>query len=225
MGGGYTLTGVNPPYYKSMATSMKGLLKGLRYITQIFDEEKEEEMQIGLPTDVKHVAHIGSDGPATNTPSWMNDFKPQENEQVQVVSRGNSNKYNNPQEMNQSGAAGLKELLPPNTNEKQKQKTRRKSGHSGSGSSDGSRSRHNRSKHGSMDSSSDQEPSVRSRRRGGGSKDTEGSSNHDGSAPPRKGTSRPRKLKGSIGGEGSVKNSSKGKPESSVDDTCNDIII
>ncbi|KAF8092545.1 hypothetical protein N665_0411s0005 [Sinapis alba] len=217
-----------------MATTMKGLLKGLRYITQIFDEEKEEEMQIGLPTDVKHVAHIGSDGPAANTPSWMNDFKPQEHEQGQVVSRGNSNKYNNPQEMNQSGE-GLKELLPPNTNEKQKQKKGRKQGHNGSSaSSDGSvkQSRHNRSKHGSMDSSSDQEPSVRSRRRGGGgsSKDTEGSSNQiipDGSAPPRKGTSRPRKLKASIGGgEGSVKKSSKGKPESSVDDiTCNDIII
>ncbi|CAF2095876.1 unnamed protein product [Brassica rapa subsp. trilocularis] len=163
----------------------------------------------------------------------MNDFKPQEHEQGQVVSRGNSNKYN-PQEMNQSGA-GLKELLPPNTNEKQKQKTRRKPGsaaspnhNGGSASSDGSvkQSRHNRSKHGSMDSSlSDQEPSVRSRRRGGGgsSKDTEGSSNliiPDGSAPPRKATSRPRKLKGSIGGEGSVKKSSKG----TVDDTCNDII-
>lgn len=78
-------------------------------------------MQIGFPTDVKHVAHIGSDGPAANTPSWvryvhtffffciivckliiiilalktqMNDFKPQENENAQVVSRGNSNKYN-----------------------------------------------------------------------------------------------------------------------------------
>ena len=29
----------------------------------IADEEKEEEMQIGFPTDVKHVAHIGNDGP------------------------------------------------------------------------------------------------------------------------------------------------------------------
>lgn len=137
-----------------MATTMKGLLKGLRYITQIFgkfstepkkkkkqeienlccvpcvishsiaDEEKEQEMQIGFPTDVKHVAHIGSDGPATSTPSWvrsyksyvfsnkpiricthsnhyldknpqMNDFKPQEqHDKGQVVSRGNSNKYN-----------------------------------------------------------------------------------------------------------------------------------
>ncbi|WOL19304.1 CRIB domain-containing protein RIC7-like [Canna indica] len=56
---------------------MKGLLKGLRYISQIFDkeeEESEEEMQIGYPTDVKHVAHIGWDGPASNSPSWMTEF-------------------------------------------------------------------------------------------------------------------------------------------------------
>ncbi|XP_061361297.1 CRIB domain-containing protein RIC7-like [Gastrolobium bilobum] len=52
-----------------MSTKVKGLLKGLRYISQIFDE-KEEEIQIGLPTDVKHVAHIGSDDPSANAPSW-----------------------------------------------------------------------------------------------------------------------------------------------------------
>ncbi|XP_059433540.1 CRIB domain-containing protein RIC7 [Corylus avellana] len=54
---------------------MKGLLKGLRYISQIFDNDKEPEMQIGYPTDVKHVAHIGWDGPSVNSPSWMNEFK------------------------------------------------------------------------------------------------------------------------------------------------------
>ncbi|KAI3931190.1 hypothetical protein MKW92_020807 [Papaver armeniacum] len=62
-----------------MTTKMKGLLKGLRYISQIFEkedeEEEEEEMQIGFPTDVKHVAHIGWDGPAVSSPSWMNEFK------------------------------------------------------------------------------------------------------------------------------------------------------
>ncbi|EYU17932.1 hypothetical protein ABFS82_14G206100 [Erythranthe guttata] len=57
-----------------MTNKMKGLLKGLRYISQIFDEEKEQEMQIGLPTDVKHVAHIGWDGPAADSPGWMNDI-------------------------------------------------------------------------------------------------------------------------------------------------------
>lgn len=36
------------------------------------ESEKEEEMQIGLPTDVKHVAHIGNDGSSSsNTPSWV----------------------------------------------------------------------------------------------------------------------------------------------------------
>uniref|UniRef100_A0A7N0UIF3 CRIB domain-containing protein n=1 Tax=Kalanchoe fedtschenkoi TaxID=63787 RepID=A0A7N0UIF3_KALFE len=59
-----------------MTTKMKGLLKGLRYISQIFDEDKEPEMQIGFPTDVKHVAHIGCDGPSVNSPSWMDSFKP-----------------------------------------------------------------------------------------------------------------------------------------------------
>lgn len=90
---------------------MKGVLKGLRYISQIFgmnsidfflkkkkkesyrnfpwifkivssysleniaDTEKEPEMQIGLPTDVKHVAHIGFDGPAVNSPSWVMKFR------------------------------------------------------------------------------------------------------------------------------------------------------
>ncbi|KAJ8527213.1 hypothetical protein K7X08_029690 [Anisodus acutangulus] len=38
------------------------------------DEEKEKEIQIGLPTDVKHVAHIGWDGPSTDNPSWMKEF-------------------------------------------------------------------------------------------------------------------------------------------------------
>ncbi|KAL1188860.1 CRIB domain-containing protein RIC8 [Cardamine amara subsp. amara] len=56
---------------------MKSLFKGLRYISQMFENEKEPEMQIGTPTDVKHVAHIGWDGGSVNqnAPSWMNDFK------------------------------------------------------------------------------------------------------------------------------------------------------
>lgn len=193
----------------------------------------------------------------------MNDFKPQEHDKGQVVSRGNSNKYN-PQGyflfclflmqksewfeeltfistgMNQLGA-GLKELLPLSINEKPKQKTRRKAGGAASPNRNGSpprrssgnaassdesskHSRHHRSAHGSMDSSNDQEPSVR-RRRGGIPVPDKEVSNHlpDGSAPPRKATSRPRKLKGSAGGEASMKKSSKGKPEDSGD-TCNDII-
>ena len=34
---------------------------------------KEHEMEIGYPTDVKHVAHIGWDSAAGNaSPSWVN---------------------------------------------------------------------------------------------------------------------------------------------------------
>ncbi|CAO2821622.1 unnamed protein product [Amaranthus hypochondriacus] len=57
-----------------MSMKMKGLLRGLRYISTIFDEEQEQEMQIGFPTDVKHVAHIGWDGPTANSPSWISSF-------------------------------------------------------------------------------------------------------------------------------------------------------
>nr|XP_043610400.1 CRIB domain-containing protein RIC7-like [Erigeron canadensis] len=53
---------------------VKGLLKGLRYISQVFDEDKKQEIQIGAPTDVKHVAHIGCDGPSEDSPSWMREF-------------------------------------------------------------------------------------------------------------------------------------------------------
>ncbi|XP_027367603.1 CRIB domain-containing protein RIC1 [Abrus precatorius] len=54
---------------------MKGLLKGLRYISQIFDEEGEKEIQIGFPTDVKHLAHIGCEDAKATPPSWMTEFK------------------------------------------------------------------------------------------------------------------------------------------------------
>lgn len=39
----------------------------------IVESGKEEEIQIGNPTDVKHVAHIGWDGPSADAsaPSWV----------------------------------------------------------------------------------------------------------------------------------------------------------
>lgn len=58
-----------------MTIKIKGIYKGFRYITQIF-VVKEREMEIGFPTDVKHVAHIGWDGQSGScAPSWMNEFK------------------------------------------------------------------------------------------------------------------------------------------------------
>ncbi|KAJ4894382.1 CRIB domain-containing protein RIC5 [Raphanus sativus] len=64
---------------------MKGFLKGLRYIARIFEDAKEPEIQIGEPTDVKHVAHIGWEGPSATTPSWMHEYKSPD-------SKGSSNK-------------------------------------------------------------------------------------------------------------------------------------
>ncbi|KAL3519513.1 hypothetical protein ACH5RR_017662 [Cinchona calisaya] len=58
-----------------MGTKMKGICKGFnKYISQIF-VVKEREMEIGYPTDVKHVAHIGWDGHSGTAPSWMKEFK------------------------------------------------------------------------------------------------------------------------------------------------------
>ncbi|ESQ36479.1 hypothetical protein EUTSA_v10008832mg [Eutrema salsugineum] len=192
-----------------MTASVKGFFKGLRYITQIFDEDKDHDMQIGFPTDVKHVAHIGSDGPAANLPSWMSDFKPQENENGQVVTRGDAN------DTPIGEGVGLQELLPPPEKPKQKKKTRRKSETASQNGSPPRRSsnvsssdllpkqsrRHHRSRHGSIDSSND--PSVR-RRRVLSVNDMEGPLS-DSSAPQRKSTSRHRKVKGSGGGEQSMK--------------------
>ncbi|XP_024974536.1 CRIB domain-containing protein RIC7-like isoform X2 [Cynara cardunculus var. scolymus] len=69
------------PRIKSITFSMmgthkvKGLLKGLRYISQVFDDDsKNQEIQIGAPTDVKHLAHVGCDGPVQDSPSWMREF-------------------------------------------------------------------------------------------------------------------------------------------------------
>ncbi|RWV92014.1 hypothetical protein BHE74_00012045 [Ensete ventricosum] len=57
-----------------MACKMKGLLKGIKYITHIF-VHKEHEMEIGYPTDAKHVAHIGFDNPFWNIVMQMDEFK------------------------------------------------------------------------------------------------------------------------------------------------------
>lgn len=58
-----------------MGTRIKGIYKGFKHtLSQIF-VVKEREMEIGYPTDVKHLAHIGWDGPSGNAPTWMSEFK------------------------------------------------------------------------------------------------------------------------------------------------------
>lgn len=159
----------------------------------------------------------------------MSDFKPQEHENGQVVSRGDANN-------NQIGeGVGLQELLPPPEKPKHK-KTRRKSETLSQNGSPPRRSsnvsssdmlpkhsrRHHRSRHGSMDSSND--PSVRRRRVVSVTADMEGSYPLSDSSAPRKSTSRHRKLKGSAGGELSMRKT-RPKPENSIVqsvDKCND---
>ncbi|KAB2061919.1 hypothetical protein ES319_A10G119100v1 [Gossypium barbadense] len=100
---------------------MKGLLRGLKYISQIFEDEKEPEMQIGNPTDVKHVAHIGMDGPSANKPSWMDEFN----------SEFSSTPVNGNQQL-KPPPAGNQDSLPPTSNEKQKKSRRKQSASIGS---------------------------------------------------------------------------------------------
>ncbi|OIV91173.1 hypothetical protein TanjilG_30395 [Lupinus angustifolius] len=57
-----------------MPTKFKGICKSFKYITQIF-VAKEREMEIGYPTDVKHLSHIGWDGHSGSKPSWMSHFE------------------------------------------------------------------------------------------------------------------------------------------------------
>ncbi|KAI3867854.1 hypothetical protein MKW92_039029 [Papaver armeniacum] len=101
---------------------MKGILKGLRYISQIFEneyeEEEEEEMQIGCPTDVQHVAHIGVEGPAVANPSWMNGKKSEASESASKAKnkKGEANTTkskakNASQDLSQAGT----DLLPQST--------------------------------------------------------------------------------------------------------------
>ncbi|XP_039048762.1 CRIB domain-containing protein RIC5-like, partial [Hibiscus syriacus] len=54
-----------------LPAKMKGFLRGIKYVSHIFEDDKEPEMQIGHPTDVKHVAHIGMDCPTVAKPSWF----------------------------------------------------------------------------------------------------------------------------------------------------------
>lgn len=61
----------------NISLGIQRILKSFKSFSQIFaykDEEEEDddediEMEIGLPTDVKHVAHIGWDGSTTTTKS------------------------------------------------------------------------------------------------------------------------------------------------------------
>ncbi|XP_059665593.1 CRIB domain-containing protein RIC4-like isoform X2 [Cornus florida] len=66
----------------NISTGIRRLFKGFKSFSQIFEmDELEMEMQIGLPTDVKHVTHIGVDGTTTTTTNptkgWDNLMAPE----------------------------------------------------------------------------------------------------------------------------------------------------
>ncbi|KAJ0257999.1 CRIB domain-containing protein RIC9 [Hirschfeldia incana] len=63
-----------------MSTRFKGLYqKSFKCFSDDFEwitvDEKEDEMEIGYPTDVRHVSHIGWDSSPSCAPSWLHEFK------------------------------------------------------------------------------------------------------------------------------------------------------
>ncbi|XP_076935162.1 uncharacterized protein LOC143601720 [Bidens hawaiensis] len=60
--------------WKMNTHKVKGIFKSLRYFSQAIEDEKKQDIQIGGPTDVKHVAHYGCDGSSEESPSWMRGF-------------------------------------------------------------------------------------------------------------------------------------------------------
>ncbi|XP_042516624.1 CRIB domain-containing protein RIC7 [Macadamia integrifolia] len=193
-----------------MSTKMKGLLKGLRYISQIFDNNgKEQEMQIGFPTDVKHVAHIGWDGPAVHSPSWMDEHRPGPNfSSAPLSTNGDANESNR----KSASLEEMPELSKPSTyipssldspaSRDQSKKSRRH--HTTTGISISSPSRDTKER-----SSRPSSSSRRSQNTGGLSMD---STLQDPAADPKK--SRRKKPKG-ISSSGSTK-PSRSKPQSTT---------
>ncbi|KAL9233509.1 hypothetical protein vseg_008497 [Gypsophila vaccaria] len=67
----------------NLSTGVNRIVKGFKSLSQLFiyEDEMEElgmDMEIGCPTDVKHVTHIGWDNLASTTPflEWGMDITP-----------------------------------------------------------------------------------------------------------------------------------------------------
>lgn len=207
-----------------MGTKVKGLMRGLKYFSNMF-EEKEKEIEIGFPTDVKHVAHIGWDGPSVNSnnnnPSWMKEFnsadssgpldasglldssgplypkEEQDNNSTRPPSEGSSHK-GKPKHKSRRSANGLPPDSPSrNSGEVRKHSKRQESGDSPRSSDAPKHSRRNRSSNRSTDS---REGSVRSTRRSKlSSSNGSESPSRDDQPPCIPRHSRPRKSKGLAG--------------------------
>ncbi|KAG5413613.1 hypothetical protein IGI04_001180 [Brassica rapa subsp. trilocularis] len=57
-----------------MAMKMKGIYKSFKMVSQLF-VVKERDMEIGHPTEVKHVNHVGWEVSSGSAPAWLSEFK------------------------------------------------------------------------------------------------------------------------------------------------------
>ncbi|XP_073147672.1 CRIB domain-containing protein RIC6-like [Henckelia pumila] len=204
-----------------MSTKVKGLLKGLRYISQIFEDEKEPEMQIGLPTDVKHVAHIGWDGPSIDSPSWMKDFSSQTGFQSAPLGPPPEELADNPEIkwVSADSGRGIKSANSPRKDLPELPKSSRRHASADNNTTDSPRkkdsstkSRHSRRNH-SKDSS--EGGSVKSTRQLQESSQGTSSPSRDLPDIPKK--SRRKKSKESVSSGGSSKSRSKGSNSNGPD--------
>jgi len=192
-----------------MTTKMKGLFKGLRYISHIFEEEKEQDIQIGFPTDVKHVAHIGWDGPSevdSSQPSWMKEFK----STAQSGPLGSSGEREEPEIkwVSEDSKRGNKIPSSPRCDLPDLPKSTRRHASSENGTTDSPRKKDkSRQSRRSKDAG---DGSVRSSRRQKESGEAAGSGLPD---IPKK--NRRKKSKDSFSNEGSSRRSSKAGPSTS----------
>lgn len=142
----------NPRAFSIMATKIKGICKGsFKYISQIF-VVKEREIEIGFPTDVKHVAHIGWEGSDGTAPSWMNDF--QKGSDFALASMGSAGSSRDPTWTSQdfeksfgrqSSSAMLSNFPPTNLPSRPKKPKRKKTRSSSTSSPKSSSARSSRS--------------------------------------------------------------------------------
>ncbi|KAE8662337.1 CRIB domain-containing protein RIC3 [Hibiscus syriacus] len=164
-------------------------------------------MQIGNPTDVKHVAHIGMDGPAASKPSWMNGFDSAQ----EISSQTLANDL-------QEGDLGNHEPLPPT--EKHKKSRRKPSIENGLDDKSlidgdkGKKHRRHRSSNHSMESHSMESPSRESSSSHGrrhSNLNADGGESADMPDIPKK--SRRKKSKASEGGSSSSRSKTGSLPD------------
>ncbi|CAA0835929.1 CRIB domain-containing protein RIC10 [Striga hermonthica] len=131
-----------------MGTTIKGIYKGFKCSLSHIFVVKEREIEIGYPTDVKHVAHIGWDGPSGSAPTWMNEFKTGPNFAATSIGRNSGSAlspWTSQESMRQqSGTEALKTTPSEQTPIKKKQKRKKTKSTSSPKSNSGSFSRSSR---------------------------------------------------------------------------------